>query len=176
MSAEKLASFFLISSVTELLSAQLCSRITGIFPDFGYVMIIGLLMTAVSLALSGPMFPMPWEWNSLSLIAIRQVILGSSFAPQSIAAFVGGSKELESYGYPNNTMTKTAFTACILLAMSLGQSIGPVFGGLMLDASAFSIGSAALFAFSILQVCSHGKMDSSSHLLSLYWVPYYVFY
>ena len=148
----KTGGFFLIAGVTQAATLPVWARALDQVREKGRLLVVGCLLVAAAIAMSGPMFPIPAQSNSFSLIAVRQVMLGLSVGPGMVGSLTVGDQELSRYGFEENTATKAAFSACFQAAATLGFAVGPVYGGFMLDSAGYPIGSAVLFALLCLMV------------------------
>lgn len=115
------------------------------------LMIVGLLVSAVGLALLGPAWFLPLEptvW--LSVMAV--VLMGFAHAIAFIPTFESILDIAIDKGFPDNVRTYSLVSGLWSSVYSLGEVTGPTFGGLFVDLYDFSNGCSLVAGFSLAAV------------------------
>ena len=123
MNAVTAGFFFMLASGLKILSSQgfayLLRRWTGI----GYYLVIASFsMTAVSFAISGPMFPFEWMQSSITTEVIRQCVFGFALGPLFPVAFCYGYSAVQKAGM--GQAYHTLFTAVMMATIAAGYVFG----------------------------------------------------
>lgn len=113
---------FFLSSLVYVVANQLCALLIQKLKDMARPLILaGFVCSAITFAISGPMFPFAFE-ETITHVIIRQIVFGLSIGPQMVGSFSDGSAETFRSGFPNDMATSSAFSALYTTGITLGYA------------------------------------------------------
>lgn len=153
LSPTVVGSLFLISGLVYAIATQLWGFLIGRYEDYAHSFVcVGYVLSAASLLLCGPMYPIPVS-PSITLVIVAQVLYGISIGSQLVGSFTRGLAETTEAGFdPDDISTQAARSSLYQSSCALGAAVGPAVGGYLMDNWGYEKASAVLFLMQIAMV------------------------
>ncbi|RWS14329.1 MFS-type transporter-like protein, partial [Dinothrombium tinctorium] len=130
LSSVQTGAVFLVSGVSYAIGNQIWGHFAEDAAMCSKIIVTGIFFTMIGLIFCGPMFPLPLKPNTF-LVVVSQAVLEFGCAAQVVASFKSGILQAEKIFHTCDIQTCSIITSLFASAFSLGLTIGPVIGGVL---------------------------------------------
>ncbi|KAH9525868.1 acid phosphatase det1, partial [Dermatophagoides farinae] len=160
---------FLILSATYTLSSPFIGWISQMVPNKFQIMAIGLLLMGLEFLFLGPAKMIPMETN-FTQTAIVMALIGISYSIAFIPTFETLNNLALKNGFPDDVTTYSLVSGFWTSFCSLGEILGPMFGGFLTENFGFKQSSTIMGIIAIIMafVCGitciyYDELDTHDH-------------
>ncbi|CAG2102739.1 unnamed protein product [Medioppia subpectinata] len=148
LSSSMVGLVFLISGVSLVVFNHIWEHLAEKISNKFVISLIGCFSALVCLTIIGPI-PMIEIEPQLYLVIISQVLLGLGISAILVGTFAQGSRETIRGGLTESSSTTAVVSSLFTTFEALGDAIGPVVGGTLMESYDYSWSSFPFFAFQL---------------------------
>ncbi|RWS27906.1 MFS-type transporter SLC18B1-like protein, partial [Leptotrombidium deliense] len=151
LSALQTGFIFLLCGGMYAASSQVWGFICDRMKDPQKICIYGFVLSIVSFSLVGPIYGLPLK-PSVPLAIVAQILFGVGMGGQIVSSFASGLKAVENSDLPKGVATSALVASVYASSFSLGTSIGPAVGGVLIDTIGYRVTCIPIVGIQLLMV------------------------